>query len=85
MALQRLHFAELDDVKPGERIFDVLLHDQKVIANLDVAASAGGQRIALDRKVKGIRARDELTLRFLRAPNSKFPPIINALEIEAME
>ena len=38
----RLHLAELDDVRPGERNLDVLLHDQKVIANLDVVASAGG-------------------------------------------
>jgi hypothetical protein len=72
--------------RPGLR-GDVLAIQPRTVKQkiVDAAASAGGQRIALDRKVKGIRARDELTLRFLRAPNSKFPPIINALEIEAME
>ncbi len=38
----RLHFAELEDVAPGERVFDVLVQGKTVVENLDVVKEAGG-------------------------------------------
>ena len=40
----RLYFAEPDDVKPGDRVFDVSLNGQKVVEGLDVTQLAGGPR-----------------------------------------
>lgn len=40
----RLYFVEPDDVKAGERVFDVSLNGQKVVEGLDVAQLAGGPR-----------------------------------------
>ena len=38
----RLHFAELADVKPGARRFDVRLEGRTVLAGLDIVKSTGG-------------------------------------------
>ena len=38
----RLHFAEPEPVKPGQRIFSVSLEGRTVLENLDVVRAAGG-------------------------------------------
>jgi hypothetical protein len=37
----RLYFAELENKKPGERIFDIFIQDQKVKSNFDLVGEAG--------------------------------------------
>ena len=49
----RLYFAEPDELKPGERVFDVLLGGRKVLENFDVAAAAGGPIAALSASSRG--------------------------------
>jgi len=43
----RLHFAEPDGLKPGDRVFDVRLQDQDVLKDFDIARDAGGPDRAL--------------------------------------
>jgi hypothetical protein len=75
----RLHFAELEDVKPGQRMFDVNLQGQTIIGNLDVVKEAGGPRSALVKEVRGIQAGDTLTLELM--PRSERPPIVSGIEV----
>lgn len=80
----RLHFAEIDDVPPGQRVFDVKLQGQIVLTNFDVLAEAGAARTALAREFKGVKAGEALTLEFV--PRTKeldagSAPILSALEL----
>ncbi|MCX5661051.1 MAG: PQQ-binding-like beta-propeller repeat protein [Planctomycetota bacterium] len=80
----RLHFAEPDDVKPGQRVFDVKLQDQVVLKDFDVAKEAGGVRTALVKEFKGIRASGTMTLEFVPSGKELKPdnaPILNGIEV----
>lgn len=44
-------FAETEDVKPGETVFDINVHGTTELANLDIVASSVGQNIAVSRKL----------------------------------
>jgi len=76
----RLHFAELEGVKPGERVFDVKLQGEVVAAHMDVVAEAGGRNRALVRQFDGIEAREVLQVELVPASGSK-PPILSAVEV----
>jgi outer membrane protein assembly factor BamB len=58
----RLHFAEPDQVQPGQRVFDVALQGQTVLRGFDMVREAGGTRRALVREFKGVRVSKELTV-----------------------
>ena len=60
----RLHFAELDDVQPGQRVFDVKLQGQTVLKGFDIVKEAG-IRTALVKEFSHIRATDALALEFV--------------------
>ncbi|MBI3986118.1 MAG: hypothetical protein HY343_04325, partial [Lentisphaerae bacterium] len=79
-----LHFAELRDVAPGTRVFDVLLQGKRVAQDIDVARQAGGPRRALTLEFTGIAASTNLTLEL--TPKSATPdwttaPILNGLDL----
>ena len=79
----RLHFAELDDVKPGERVFDIKLQGNTVLKDFDIAKAAG-VRAALVKEFKHIEAGDSLTVEFSSSATEltrKNAPIISALEL----
>ena len=38
----RLFFAELEGLKPGERVFDVAIQGKPVLKRFDIAGEAGG-------------------------------------------
>jgi outer membrane protein assembly factor BamB len=79
----RLHFAELDDVKPGERMFDVTLQGQVVEKSLDVVTAAGGPRKALVREFPHVLAGETLTVEFTSAAGNatrRTTPILSGLE-----
>ncbi len=65
----RLHFAELDGAKPGERVFDVTLQNQTVLKDFDIAAAAQGSRRAVVKQFDGVIAARAVTLQLL--PKSK--------------
>jgi len=58
----RLHFAEIEDVKSGQRVFDVKLQGKTVLRNLDIAAEAGGTKRPVVKEFKGVRIAGDLTL-----------------------
>lgn len=58
----RLHFAEIEDAKPGERVFDVKLQGKVVLRDFDIAAIAGSGNRAVVKDFRGIVASRALTL-----------------------
>ena len=78
-----LHFAELDEVNPGERVFDVKLQGQTVLTGLDVINEAGGRNVALVKEFQDIEASGTLTLEFV--PRTARPPILSAMEVHEQE
>ena len=74
----RLHFAEIEDTRPGERVFDVKVQDRVALRGLDVVRESG-RDAALVKEIDGIRASDTLTLEL--APRTERPPILNGVEL----
>ncbi len=64
---------------PGERIFDVFANGQKVLANLDVAATAGGALIAYQRRFE-VNGRDGMLVLEFRP--IKGEAIVSAIEVQ---
>ena len=75
----RLHFAEPDDAKPGERVLDVKLQGKTVLANLDVVKAAGGPNRALVREFKNVPVKENLTLELIG--RTKAPTILSGIEV----
>jgi len=80
----RLHFAERDEIKAGERRFDVLLQGKPVLKDFDIVKEAGERWKPVIREFRGVKARGRILLE-LRAgtakPDVKSLPLINALEV----
>ena len=79
-----LHFAELAEVKAGERRFDVEIQGNTVIEDFDIIAAAEGPRRAIARTFEQIRADRALEIRLIprSAENSiSLPPILSAVEV----
>ena len=58
----RLHFAEPEEIAPGERVFDVALQGKVVLSGYDIAAKAGGARKARVEEFRGIAVTDKLRI-----------------------
>ncbi|NOZ23328.1 MAG: PQQ-binding-like beta-propeller repeat protein [Planctomycetes bacterium] len=81
----RLFFAELDNAKPGQRVFDIKLQDKVVCKDFDIVKEAGGANRAVVKEFKGIRATKDLKLEFLskvKQPEKSQLPLLQAIEIE---
>ncbi len=76
-----LHFSE-PELTAGERVFDVAIQGKPVLESFDIAAVAGGRRIAVVRHFEPVEANDSLRLEF--APR-KGEPIVSAIAIEEIE
>jgi hypothetical protein len=75
-----LHFAELQkDTKPGDRVFDVKLQGETVIAGLDVAQAASGVERALIREFRHVKVAGDLVVELQPV---KGEPILAAIELE---
>jgi len=74
----RLYFTELEDVRSGDRVFDVFLQGKPMLESFDVIAEAGGRRrsliktfqdVTIDRKIQiGLKSR------------GKLPPVLSGFE-----
>ena len=51
-----LYFAELEDKKPGERIFDIAIQEKKVTDKFDIVAEVGKCDYELVKGYHGIKA-----------------------------
>ncbi len=71
-----LHFAEIEDVAAGERVFDIKINGEAVAEGVDVAAETGGSRRALIREFS-ISADRDLKVEFV--PRSGTEPILSGL------
>jgi len=74
-----LHFAEMEDMDTGDRVFDVRIQGETVIADLDVVKEAGGLNTPLFKTVSQVEAADRLILELV--PKTEEPPIISGLEV----
>jgi len=75
----RLHFAELVNLKPGQRVFDVRLQDELVLEGIDVVKETAAPNTALVKEFSDIRAADTIKLELV--PRTDREPIISAIEI----
>ena len=76
----RLHFAELQPKKPGDRVFGVMLGSQTVLSDFDVVRAAEGTHAAVLREFT-VRAEGG-TIRMELTPNTG-QPILSGIEVLA--
>jgi len=83
----KLHFAELEDRKPGERVFDVRVQGQEVLHGFDIAEAAGGADKPVIRTFAKIPVTDALTIECLPASKQPgaAPPLLCGIEIAIEE
>ena len=60
----RLYFSEPDDIKPGQRIFDIAIQGREVLRNFDVVKEAGGPNRPAVKEFSGILVKEDLTVAF---------------------
>jgi Malectin domain len=77
----RLHFAEPEDLKTGERVFDVMVQGRRALDDFDIAKEAGGAHKSVVKEVRGVRVADDLRLSF--RPSSKRPAVLCGVEVVA--
>lgn len=79
-----LHFAELEDVMPGDRVFDIEIQGQTVVQGFDPIASASGRNRAISRSFSNIAADRVVDVRLISPAghdSPRLPPILSALEV----
>jgi len=77
----KLHFAELEDKRPGERVFDVRLQDREVLRGFDIAQAAGGADKPVIKTFRSIPVSDSLTVECAASSGSGAPPLLSGIEI----
>ena len=60
----RLHFADPSSSAPGQRVFDVSIQGEKVLADFDIVAESGGPNRTIVKEFNAVRAGDELCVEF---------------------
>lgn len=77
----RLHFAELEAAQAGQRVFDVKLQGQTVLAGFDIAQAAGGTNRAVTREFANVTAARALVVELVPASaSSPLEPTLCAIE-----
>jgi outer membrane protein assembly factor BamB len=80
----RLHFAEPDEVQPGQRLFQVKLQGETAIESLDVVAEAGGRNRSLLKEIPGVEVARELAIDLVAHPAAKErATVLCGVEVEA--
>lgn len=76
-----LHFAELQDVQPGDRVFDIQLQGQTVVAAFDPVTIAGGRNRSVSQTFHNVEADRVLDIHFAQQNGTEgLPPILSAVE-----
>jgi outer membrane protein assembly factor BamB len=76
----RLHFAEMDDAGPGERVFSVRLQERLVAPAVDIAREAG-PRTALVKEFCGVAVTDNLRVALEPGAGSRRGPLLCGIEV----
>ncbi len=79
----RLYFAEPDDVKPGERVFNVNVQGKPALAALDIVKEAGGRNRALVKEVSRVQVGDELVIELSPTSSELRTAILCGVEIQS--
>ena len=74
----RLNFAEPDDLKIGERVFDVSIQGQQLLTDFDIVAEAGAARKAHVVEFTGVAVKDRLTITL--TPKGERSPVLCGFE-----
>ncbi|MFA6561718.1 MAG: PQQ-binding-like beta-propeller repeat protein [Verrucomicrobiia bacterium] len=77
----RLVFAEPENIRAGQRVFDVKLQGREVLPALDIVKQAGGSNRGIVREFRGVKATEALEIEFV--PHSAKPPLICGVELIA--
>ncbi len=77
----RLHFAEPEKLRPGQRVFSVSLQGKEVLADFDIVAEAGGPNRSVVKEFERVRAGDELKIVFTPKAGE---PVISGIELVDM-
>jgi outer membrane protein assembly factor BamB len=75
-----LYFSELEDKKPGERIFNVSIQGNKVLENFDIVKEAGKTNTEVVRSVPGIRVGKTLRIDMTPVKGNTFLSGIGIIE-----
>lgn len=78
----RLIFCEPDDVKPNERLMDILIQEKGFFENVDVIKEANGKNKILIKEIKNIRSVGEITITLKSSGNAiKKETLLSGVEI----
>jgi len=81
----RLHFADPDNERPGERVFDVTMQGEAALRGFDIAKETGGRYRAVVKEFKGVKVKDKLLLRFAATKNgdstAASAPVLCGIEV----
>ena len=75
----RLVFAEMDQVKAGQRVFDVELQGTTRIEKLDIVSEAGGLNREIIKTIDDVSLGQDLRLKL--KTRGEFPPILSGLQV----
>jgi len=79
----RLHFCEPNlEMKPGDRVFDILIQGQNVATAFDIVAAGGAPRVAVVREYKGVTARGQLSIVLMpQGTGNRRKPVLSGIEV----
>ena len=79
----RLYFAEVEDMRAGERIFNVSLQGKPVLKDFDIVREAGGANRCAVKEFKGVPVKDSLKVALTPAAAAAPGPVLCGIEIVA--
>jgi len=81
----RLTFADPDNDRAGQRVFDIKIQDKAALSGFDIVKEAGGRNRALVKEFKGVLIKDRLELRFVPVessePSAATVPLLCGIEV----
>ncbi len=80
----RLGFADTENSKCSQRVFDIKMQDNLVRSNFDAVRAAGGGNKAVVEEFKGIEVHDNLKIEFIpkaEQPSATQVPVLSSIEI----
>lgn len=80
----RLHFAEVEGLEPGRRVFNVSLQGKQVLKDFDIVKQAGGRNRAVVKEFTGVEVAGKLKVSLVaRGKQGSPPPVLCGIEVLA--
>jgi len=80
----RLYFSEPDDIKPGQRVFDIAIQRRQALRDFDIVKEAGGPNRPVVKEFSGILVEEDLTVALTPSDNATVnAPLICGIEVIA--